>query len=161
LTRRESTKVSDRILSLRGKRGQLEERLTFIMVLAALVGCVGGVGAIVFRLMISAIQTVFFSDLLPTVTVYVWNVNLGIMLLPALGGLIIGVVVYDIAPETRGTGIPQVMEAYTMEGGRIRARIALLKVLVSSVTLGSGGSAGREGPITQIGAAAGSAWVGC
>jgi chloride channel protein, CIC family len=157
LTGSESKSLGGWISSLRGKRGEPEERLTFIMMLAALVGAVGGVGAIVFRLMISAIQTAFFSDLLPRVTFYVWNLNLGIMLLPAIGGLLIGVVVYDIAPETRGTGIPQVMEAYTLEGGRIRARIAALKVLVSSVTLGSGGSAGREGPITQIGAATGSA----
>ncbi len=157
MTGRKSTKTRDWISSLRRKRGQLEERLTFVMILAALVGAVGGVGAIVFRFLISAIQTVFFSDLLPAVTYDVWNVNLGIMLLPAVGGLLIGVIVYDVAPETRGTGIPQVMEVYTLEGGRIRARIAALKVLVSSVTIGSGGSAGREGPITQIGAATGSA----
>ncbi|MDA4134786.1 MAG: chloride channel protein [Thaumarchaeota archaeon] len=131
--------------------------MTFVLLLAAIAGVAGGVGAVVFRLMINAIQTLFFSDLLPYVTIFAWRLNLGIILLPALGAAIIAPVVYHLAPETRGTGIPEIMDAYTEKQGRIRTRVAILKIVVSAITIGSGGSAGREGPITQIGGASGSA----
>jgi CIC family chloride channel protein len=65
-------------------------------------------------------------------------------------------VVASIAPETRGHGVPEVIEALLLKAGRIRSRVALVKVIVSSITIGSGGSAGREGPIAQIGASVGS-----
>ena len=128
-----------------------------MLLLAAVAGVAGGVGAVIFRLMISAVQTLFFSDLLPYVTFFAWKLNLGIILLPALGAAIIAPVVYHLAPETRGTGIPEIMDAYTERQGRIRTRVAVLKIVVSAITIGSGGSAGREGPITQIGGASGSA----
>jgi chloride channel protein, CIC family len=131
--------------------------MTYVLLLAAVAGVAGGAGAVFFRLMISAIQTLFFSDLLPHVTFFVWKLNLGIVLLPALGAAIIAPVVYHLAPETRGTGIPEIMDAYTERQGRIRTRVAILKIVVSAITIGSGGSAGREGPITQIGGASGSA----
>ena len=131
--------------------------MTYVLLLAAVAGVAGGVGAVTFRLMISAIQTLFFSDLLPYVTLFAWKLNLGIILLPALGAAIIAPVVYHLAPETRGTGIPEIMDAYTEKQGRIRTRVAILKIVVSAITIGSGGSAGREGPITQIGGASGSA----
>lgn len=73
-----------------------------------------------------------------------------------LGGLLVGVITYRFAPETRGAGTPQTMEAVVAHGSRIRPRVAGLKALASALTIGSGGSAGREGPIVQIGAAMGS-----
>ena len=131
--------------------------MTLILVLATIAGVAGGVGAIAFRLMIGAIQALFFSDLLPRVSFYAWGMNLGVMLLPALGAAIIAPVVYHLAPETRGTGIPETIDTYTRRQGRMRPRVAILKVVVSAITIGSGGSAGREGPIAQIGGASGSA----
>ncbi len=74
----------------------------------------------------------------------------------AAAGLAVGVVVERWAREARGHGVPEVMEAEVVAGGRIRARVAVLKLLCSSVTIGVGGSAGREGPIVQVGAALGS-----
>src|SRR5690606_42055283 len=56
----------------------------------------------------------------------------------------------------KGHGVPQVMEAVALRGGRMRPRVVLVKALASTVTIGTGGSAGREGPIVQIGAAIGS-----
>lgn len=109
-----------------------------------------------FRWVIGANQIVFFEWLLPWFSLNYHGLNLAILLLPALGGLIVGPIIHKVAPETKGHGVPEVMEAIFTGRGRIRARIATVKVLVSSTTIGSGGSAGREGPIAQIGASLGS-----
>jgi chloride channel protein, CIC family len=79
-----------------------------------------------------------------------------VILIPALGGLIIGPIINIFAKETKGHGVPEVMLAVTTLGGRIRPRVAAIKALASSICIGSGGSAGREGPIVQIGSAIGS-----
>ncbi len=76
---------------------------------------------------------------------------------PAIGGLIVGPVVTYLVKEARGHGVPEVMEAVALRGGAIRFRVVPLKALLSAICIGSGGSAGREGPIVQIGAAFGSA----
>ncbi len=74
----------------------------------------------------------------------------------ALGGLIVGLITKYLAPETKGHGVPEVMLAVARLGGRIRPRVALVKMVASAITIGSGGSAGREGPIVHIGSALGS-----
>ncbi len=80
-----------------------------------------------------------------------------IILVPAVGGLLVGPIVTRAAPETRGHGVPEVMLAVSRGRGKIRARVAVLKALASAISIGTGGSAGREGPIVQIGSAVGSA----
>jgi CIC family chloride channel protein len=80
-----------------------------------------------------------------------------IVFVPALGGLLIGPIVTRAAPETRGHGVPEVMLAVARGRGVIRARVAILKAIASALCIGTGGSAGREGPIVQIGSAVGSA----
>jgi len=128
-----------------------------INALAVVVGVAGGLGAIIFRMMIGVNKFIFFENLLkslPRLNVYGHNVLL--IAIPAIGGLIVGPIINRVAPETKGHGVPEVMEAVYLRGGMIRKRIALIKILVSSVTIGSGGSAGREGPIAQIGASIGS-----
>lgn len=80
----------------------------------------------------------------------------GLLLLPAVGGLALMPVIRWLAPEVRGSGIPEVIEALALQGGRLRRRVPLLKVLTSAVSLGSGASVGREGPIVLIGGALGS-----
>lgn len=77
-------------------------------------------------------------------------------LLPALGGLLSGFVVYRWAPEAEGHGTDAAIEAYHQNQGRIRGRVPIIKTIASALTLGSGGSGGREGPIAQIGAGFGS-----
>lgn len=76
--------------------------------------------------------------------------------IPAIGGAIVGPLVYFFAREARGHGVPEVMKAVALRGGVIRPRIVGMKALSSAVTIGTGGSAGSEGPIVQIGAAVGS-----
>lgn len=78
-------------------------------------------------------------------------------LLPAIGGLISGWIVYRFAPETEGHGTDAMIDAFHNQKGHIRSRVPFVKGLASIVTLASGGSAGREGPIAQIGAGIGSA----
>jgi CIC family chloride channel protein len=78
------------------------------------------------------------------------------LLVPAIGGLVVGPLVHFLAPEAEGHGVPEVIEAVTMRGGRIRKRVATIKSLASALTIGTGGSVGREGPVVQIGAALGS-----
>ncbi len=127
-----------------------------IFALAVVVGVVGGLGAIFFRLLIDFNRAVFFDFVLPNFSYYVGGYNVGIILIPALGGLLVGPIIFKYARETKGHGVPEVIEAVHLKGGKIRSSVAFIKILVSSITLGSGGSAGREGPIAQIGASFGS-----
>ncbi|TVQ61018.1 MAG: chloride channel protein [Phycisphaerales bacterium] len=77
--------------------------------------------------------------------------------IPMLGALLTGLLVHYFAREARGHGVPEVMDAIVRRGGKVRPRVAIVKSIASACTIGSGGSAGAEGPIVQIGAAIGSA----
>jgi len=86
----------------------------------------------------------------------------GLWLVPVattLGGLISGALVYGLAPETEGHGTETVVKALHWTGGIIRARVAPVKMLASAITIGSGGSAGREGPTALIAAGFGSVYA--
>jgi CIC family chloride channel protein len=79
-----------------------------------------------------------------------------LLFLPALGGLVSGWLVYTFAPEAEGHGTDAAIDAYHRKGGFIRGRVPIIKTIASAITLTSGGSGGREGPIAQIGAGFGS-----
>ena len=79
------------------------------------------------------------------------------IIIPAIGGLLVGPLIYFYAKEAKGHGVPEVMQSILLKGGKIRPRVALIKALASSITIGTGGSVGREGPIVQIGSSIGSA----
>ena len=143
-------------ISVKPRLPKYARKWILLDILGCVVGILGGLGAVFFRLMISLNRIFFFDVVLRSFPLHLDGVNLGVILLPALGGLIIGPIIMKLAPETKGHGVPEVMEAATLRGGRIRKRVAFLKVIVSSITIGSGGSAGREGPIAQIGATLGS-----
>jgi CIC family chloride channel protein len=78
------------------------------------------------------------------------------LIIPTLGGLAAGLLVFLLAPEAEGHGTDAMIEAFHHAGGFIRKRVPPIKVLASALTIGSGGSAGKEGPIAQIGAGLGS-----
>ncbi|MBE0525921.1 MAG: chloride channel protein, partial [Candidatus Thorarchaeota archaeon] len=121
----------------------------FLYSLGALVGAISGLVAVSFRFLINGISLLFV--IIPQV--------LGIggwIIVPAIGGLFVAVIIVRYAPEAKGHGVPEVMEAYTIHGGKMRLRVPFLKSLASAITIGSGGSCGREGPIAQIGAGIGS-----
>lgn len=130
------------------------------LVLSIIVGAVAGLGAVGFRWLIGEVQTLFFSNganYLDFMGPYF------IILLPAVGGLIVGLLIRYAAREAKGHGVPEVMEAVALRGGRIRPRVSVVKALASSVCIGSGGSVGREGPIVQVGSSLGSTigqWLG-
>jgi CIC family chloride channel protein len=130
-----------------------------MLTMALLVGLGSGFGAVAFRALIDLVQTFFGSlaDGLIDLRVPVWLVPYVTVLAPALGGLGVGLMAQVIAPEVRGPGVSSVMEALALQGGRMRAVIIAAKPVATSLTVGSGGSAGREGPIVQIGSAIGSA----
>ena len=75
------------------------------------------------------------------------------VVIPAVGGLVYGPLIYRFAREARGHGVPEVMIAVADSGGRIRPQVSVVKALASAVCIGAGGSVGREGPIVQIGSA--------
>lgn len=79
-----------------------------------------------------------------------------LILIPAVGGLLAGLIVYTFAPEAEGHGTDSAIDAFHRRQGRIRGRVPFVKGIASAITLGSGGSGGREGPIAQIGASFGS-----
>ncbi|MDC4233197.1 chloride channel protein [Actinomyces sp. B33] len=86
-----------------------------------------------------------------------WPAWVVLLLSPVAAALVYGPLVQRFAPSARGHGIPEVMLAVRRKGGRIPGRIAVVKLIASSLTIGAGGSAGREGPIVQVGASLGSA----
>ncbi len=124
-----------------------------LVVTALIVGIGAGIGAVIFRYLINAVEWVGY-DWFPRVTAE-WG-KAYVIIIPALGGLLVGPLVYYFAREAKGHGVPEVMEAVALKGGRIRPRVAIVKSLASALSIGSGGSVGREGPIVQIGSALGS-----
>ena len=80
-----------------------------------------------------------------------------VVLIPAVGGLAVGLLVHHLSPESKGHGVSEVIEAVAVHGGRIPASVAIWKSLTAAISIGSGGSVGREGPVVQVGSAVGSA----
>ena len=123
------------------------------LVLAVVVGMLAGLGAVAFRWMIRGFGWLFFNR---GAALFDFLGDYYVIVLPALGGLVVGLLIYFLAREAKGEGPPEVMEALALRGGRIRQRVAVVKALASSICIGSGGSVGREGPIVQIGSSVGS-----
>ncbi len=123
------------------------------LLLAVLIGIVGGYGAVGFRWAILGVQWVSFQALDPTVDYLLTLPWYWRFLLPVIGGAIIGPITTKFASEAKGHGVPEVMAAVGVRGGVIRPRVVAAKVVASAICIGTGGSAGREGPIVQIGSA--------
>lgn len=139
-----------------------------MFLLALSVGVGAGLGAVAFRYLI------YFFTWLATghsqfgQAGYVGSghlpwLGLGFfVVIPAIGGLIYGPLIYRWAREARGHGVPEVMISVADNGGRIRWQVSVVKAVASALCIGSGGSVGREGPIVQIGSALASSlgqWV--
>jgi CIC family chloride channel protein len=120
---------------------------------ALLVGISTAIGAIIFRYLINGVEWIGYSWFPQA---FRGIGRLYVIVVPAVGGLIVGPLIYFFAREAKGHGVPEVMAAVALRGGRIRPIVAIVKSLASSISIGSGGSVGREGPIVQIGSAIGS-----
>ncbi len=149
--------IAATLAPLRRLRDGLTQADQLYMVLVATVlGLLGGLGAVGFRLFIDAVnwaawrRAPFSLDYVAGLPFW-WKVAA-----PTAGGLIVGLITWRFAREARGHGVPEVMAAVALQGGRIRPRVVIAKLLASGICIGSGGSVGREGPIVQIGSALGS-----
>ncbi len=121
----------------------------WLNVLGAIIGAITAIGAVLFARGLA--RTEHFTEHLQGE----WSFWL-LPVIPMIGALLTGLLVYNFAREAGGHGVPQVLDAIVRKGGNIPARIGLVKVVASICTVGSGGSAGAEGPIVQIGAVTGS-----
>ena len=130
---------------------QVRSPETLLIGSAILVGGITGLSAIIFIWLLTKI-----GSLSRWVEAKAGGV-FGVLLFMAAAGAVVGFLIDRWASEAKGHGVPEVMEAIALRGGRIRAQVAAIKVLASSITIGAGGSAGREGPIVQVGSALGSA----
>ncbi len=132
-----------------------------LSLLALIVGMVAGFGALVFRQLIGLVHNLLFLGQLSTT--YDANVftpaspwGPWIILVPVIGAVVVTFLVVNFAPEARGHGVPEVLDAIYYKEGKIRPVVVLVKSLASAFAIGSGASVGREGPIIQIGSAMGS-----
>jgi len=126
---------------------------TVLITTAILIGAGTGLGAVFFIWLIGVVEKVFFEG---GEALFGGMGRWLLILIPAVGGLIAGPIIAFFASEAKGHGVPEVMQAIALRGGRIRPRVVVAKIAASAVCIGSGGSAGREGPIVQVGAALGS-----
>ncbi len=135
--------------------------------LGLVVGILGGFGAVIFRKMIAFFHNLLFYGQIK----WLYDADLhaldstwgiGIILVPVLGAIGVTWLVKTFAPEAKGTGVPEVIDSIYFNEGKIRPAVAFFKSIASALTIGSGGSVGREGPIIQIASAFGSAlgqWI--
>jgi chloride channel protein, CIC family len=161
-----SSATSVRPLVERGPPARSDERRVNLLVLCCLalvVGITTGCGAVALRALIGLFHNLFYNG-----TLSIWydaNVSEGpsrfgdlVFFSPIVGGLLVVFLVQRFAPEAKGHGVPEVMDAVFYKRGNIRGQVAIVKSLASALSIGSGAAVGREGPIIQIGAALGSAF---
>ncbi len=123
----------------------------FIIILSIAIGALAGLGAYGVSKLIGLIQSFSWKGVKDFLEIKQYVSPLYILLIPALGGLLVGPIIFKGAREAKGHGVPEVMESVFLKGGVIRKRVAFIKALASSITIGTGGPVGREGPIVQIG----------
>jgi CIC family chloride channel protein len=129
------------------------------VILSALIGVLGGLAAVVFKGMIELAREHLFvrftgvtgEGLEPGASGWIW-----VLIIPTLGGALVGWLIHTWAPETEGHGTDSVIRAYHRMKGVVRKRVIALKALTAALTIGTGGSAGQEGPVAQVGAGIGS-----
>jgi len=133
-------------------------RVLLVAPLAVGIGVVGAILAKGLLALIALATNLFFFGRFSTVTASPANAHLGwfVVIVPALGGLIIGMMARYGSERIRGHGIPEAIEAILMNGSRVQPKVALLKPLSSAISIGSGGPFGAEGPIIMTGGAFGS-----
>ncbi len=146
------------------------KRTVLLITLYIFVGIIAGVGAIIFQQLLSLLNIFLIEGTAGYTQITIvsgirrfdlpWSQPLFrpwlLPLIAGAGGLITGLIVYRFAPEAAGHGTDEVIHAYHHEQGRIRLRVSVVKLVGSAITIGSGGSGGKEGPIAQIGAGFGS-----
>jgi CIC family chloride channel protein len=126
---------------------------SFLIIVAVIVGFLGGLGTLFFEWSIELLHH-FFFEIVPHL---VGNPKWLVILIPAFGAFFLAPLIYFFPAEAKSDGVPATMEAVALKRGIIKVRTISTRMVASAITLGSGGSAGKEGPIIQIGASIGSA----
>jgi chloride channel protein, CIC family len=135
------------------------------IMVGVLIGIVSGLGGILFNFLLQAGTHFFTKDLISFILpdhflgrqFFGFSMDRWMMLwIPALGGLISGIIVFSLAPEAEGHGTDAMIDSFHRKKGLVRRRVPIIKTIASAITIGSGGSAGKEGPIAQIGSGFGS-----
>ena len=121
-----------------------------LFLLTLLVGAVCGLVAVTFHVFIKAAERNIIRH---AFIAHGWKQIVLTLLIPSLGGLLVGCLLHFWVPDARGSGIPQVKTAYFLNYGRIPFKSAIGKMTVATISLGTGASIGREGPTVQICAA--------
>lgn len=158
-----------KLFSLRYLREQFDFRLAGKwLIYGSIIGVVSGLGAALFQLILSFVRQLSFGKLMgltplaPGGETELFHLSHGsflpylVVIIPTIGGLIAGWIVYTFAPEAEGHGTDEVIKAYHKKRGIIQTNVPIVKLIASAITIGTGGSGGREGPIAQIGAGFGS-----
>jgi CIC family chloride channel protein len=151
-------------IQVQGPRSRDERKVSLLTLcgLALVIGIMTGLGAVAFRALIGFVHNAFYSGRLS----FIYDANIAeapsrygdwVFFSPVIGGLIVIYIVKRFAPEAKGHGVPEVMDAVFYKRGNIRGKVAIVKALASALSIGSGAAVGREGPIIQIGSALGSA----
>ncbi|MEE9543369.1 MAG: chloride channel protein [Thermodesulfobacteriota bacterium] len=155
----------------KGKDDVSQRRQRKLVLDSLVLGVVGAISAQVFTLLLNFSRSIFLTGIagyqapgLPGEGGVLLEVvgSYGLLLIPVvttIGGLIAGFLVFGLAPEAEGGGTDPAIRAFHIYAGKIRHRVAPLKILATAITLGSGGSGGREGPVTLISASLGSAYA--
>ncbi|SDG34075.1 chloride channel protein, CIC family [Limimonas halophila] len=149
--------------SSRPRAKPIQLTLVQLCALSIGLGIVTGIGAVIFRLLIGLIHNLFFfgelslvfesEELMPLSPWGPW-----VILVPVIGGLGVTWLTRTFAPEARGHGVPEVMDAIYHREGNVRPVVAAAKSMASALSIGTGAAVGREGPIIQIGSSFGSSF---
>jgi len=147
-----------------GSRDDRKVSLLTLCGLALVIGVMTGLGAVAFRALIGFVHNALYNGKLS----FIYDANIAeapsrfgdwVFFSPVIGGLLVVYIVKRFAPEAKGHGVPEVMDAVFYKQGNIRGKVAIVKALASALSIGSGAAVGREGPIIQIGSALGSAFA--
>ena len=133
-----------------------EEKVVLFLLTAILIGAATGCLAVGFRFLLLYATKLCWNhpfDIIGSAGDMKWYV---VLLIPVIGGVFVGPLVSFLAPETRGTGVPEVIEAVSIREGAIRHRTTFFKTVSSAISIAAGASVGREGPIVHIGSSVGS-----
>ena len=134
-------------------RAFVEDRQPFLWALSLLVGIAVSCAAIAFRELIGVVQLLWLSDNSERIITAARNVPwYYIMLAPIGGGLIVGIMLEKLMPQRRTLSVADVIEARALTGQKLGTRDGLLSAVITVISLGSGASAGREGPVIHLGA---------
>ena len=135
-----------------------QKNSNILNLIAIFVGIIAGYAAIGFKYLIGFLQNISFHQKIdfnlssPLTNSWDWL----IIFVPAIGLGLASIIIWRFAKEAKGHGVPEVIESILLHGGRMRKRVVFVKAITSALTIAFGGSVGREGPIVQIGSAAGS-----